>query len=259
MPKGPIEREPMPALLDPKALLAALGEPLPPLPVPLTYRLGLGLVAVLMVLLPLIYVGLIGLAGWAVIYHATEHLDWLEAHSGLGALMIYLGPLIIGGVLVLFMIKPLFARPPKGPEPHRIARSDEPLLFDFVERLARVVGARPPAEITITMDVNAAAGFYRGARGLVTGELSLIIGLPLMAGLDLPGFAGVLAHEFGHFAQRAVMRMTYVIRSFTSFKPRGARACSIVTQPTPPASDGPGRWPSRAPSSRPARPRPWTC
>ena len=41
----------------------------------------------------------------------------------------------------------------------------------------------------------------------------LLIGLPLAAGLSLRQFAGVLAHEFGHFSQGFGMRLTYVIRS----------------------------------------------
>jgi len=40
----------------------------------------------------------------------------------------------------------------------------------------------------------------------------LTIGLPLASGLEMREFAGVLAHEFGHFAQGAGMRLTYIIR-----------------------------------------------
>jgi hypothetical protein len=41
----------------------------------------------------------------------------------------------------------------------------------------------------------------------------LTLGLPLATGLDMRQFAGVLAHEFGHFAQGAGMRLTYIIRN----------------------------------------------
>src|SRR4030095_4274354 len=41
---------------------------------------------------------------------------------------------------------------------------------------------------------------------------ALTIGLPLVTGLDMRQFCGVLAHEFGHFAQGAGMRLTYIIR-----------------------------------------------
>ena len=44
-------------------------------------------------------------------------------------------------------------------------------------------------------------------------ELVLTIGLPLVAGLTLRQFTGVLAHEFGHFSQGAGMRLTLLIRS----------------------------------------------
>ncbi len=46
-------------------------------------------------------------------------------------------------------------------------------------------------------------------------DLVLTIGLPLVSGLNLRQFAGVLAHEFGHFSQGAGMRLTYVIRSIS--------------------------------------------
>jgi Peptidase family M48 len=47
--------------------------------------------------------------------------------------------------------------------------------------------------------------------------LVLRIGLPLVAGLNLRQFAGVLAHEFGHFSQGAGMRLAVVIMSINSW------------------------------------------
>jgi hypothetical protein len=57
--------------------------------------------------------------------------------------------------------------------------------------------------------VNASASLRRG---LWSKDLIFTIGLPLATGLDIRQFAAVLAHEFGHFAQGAGMRLTYVIR-----------------------------------------------
>ena len=48
-------------------------------------------------------------------------------------------------------------------------------------------------------------------------DLVLTIGLPLVAGMDLTMLTGVLAHEFGHFAQGTGMRLTYVIRSINGW------------------------------------------
>jgi Zn-dependent protease with chaperone function len=46
---------------------------------------------------------------------------------------------------------------------------------------------------------------------LLGNDLVLRIGLPLVAGLSLREFAGVMAHEFGHFTQGFGMRFSYVI------------------------------------------------
>src|SRR5205085_783656 len=90
----------------------------------------------------------------------------------------------------------------------------DPLLFEFVERICDLVGAAPPRRIDIDCDVNASASFRRGWLSLLSGrDLVLTIGMPLAAGLSLQQFAGVLAHEFGHFSQGAGMRLTYIIRS----------------------------------------------
>jgi Zn-dependent protease with chaperone function len=176
-----------------------------------------------MVLLPLIYVGLILLVMYLLILHATVNIDvFTHSHAEatkyllfnyFGPFVFYLAPLVIGGILLLFMIKPLFAKPPNQHETVILDREDEPLVFEFVERICELVNAPCPREIRVDMQANASAGFRHGFHSILLNDLTLTIGLPLAAGLDLRQFAGVLAHEFGHFAQHAGMRMTYIIRS----------------------------------------------
>ena len=176
------------------------------------YTTGLAVVTIAMVLLPAVYVALIGLTAWGVIHYLT-HGGWiLEMGSGgaLLRLLIYIGPPIAGGILVFFMLKPLFARRPKPAEPVVLDPAKEKLLFAFVEHICRLVRSPMPSRIAVDCKVNASAGLRRG---LWSRDLVLTIGLPLAAGLDMRQFAGVLAHEFGHFAQGAGMRLTYVIRN----------------------------------------------
>jgi Zn-dependent protease with chaperone function len=191
---------------------------LPRLRTPLHYRLGLLLVAIAMVLLPLIYIGVIALTGYGIFWyatHATGVFGNVHGRSAIVALVVYLGPLVAGGILILFMIKPLFAGKPKQAKPRILSPDAEPLLFEFVRRLCRSVGAPMASEIRVDSEVNASASFRRGWLTLLKGDLALTIGLPLAAGFNLSQLAGVLAHEFGHFAQRAGMRTTYVIRSIS--------------------------------------------
>src|SRR5688500_16371038 len=112
-------------------VLNAFGEKLPSRPVPLHYRLGLLLTTVAMVILPLIYISIIGLSCWWLYYHAigesflsqeVSRSSSSGRRSGKGEAFAYLAPLVVGGVLVVFMIKPLFARAPKRREPLKVSR-----------------------------------------------------------------------------------------------------------------------------------------
>lgn len=199
----------------PKQLLEAFEGPIAPVPVPVLYRVALFGVAVVMVLLPLLYVGLIAGAAYGLYWYATG--PGLALFSGRGGgqfrLLLYLTPLVAGGILVLFMVKPLFARRAAVKRPRALDPGEQPLLFAFVKRIASAVGSPVPSEIRVDCEVNASAGFRNGAFSLFTNELVLTIGLPLVAGLEVRQLAGVLGHEFGHFAQGTGMRVTYVIRS----------------------------------------------
>lgn len=198
-------------------ILAAIQDkPLKPARVSFFYQLALFAVAIAVALLPIAYLSLIGLTGWAVIYHATEHTDVLSRGGG-GALFAYVAPLTVGVIAVLFMIKPLFARREESPGTLILSDAEEPDLQAFVKAICRFVGAPEPTEIEINCEVNAAASFRRGWLSLLGQDLKLIVGLPLAAGMDLRCFGGVLAHEFGHFAQGAGMRLTFVIRNVNAW------------------------------------------
>ncbi len=172
------------------------------------YRAGLTLVTFAMVLLPIIYVALIGLTAWGACYHLT-HNTWMLSNGSLFRTIAYATPAIVGFILVFFMIKPFFAARESAPESVALDPEKEALLFAFVQKICDLVGAPMPSRVDVDCEVNASASLRRG---MWSRDLVLTIGLPLAAGLDMRQFAGVLAHEFGHFAQGAGMRLTYVVR-----------------------------------------------
>lgn len=61
------------------------------------YQLALTLVAFMMVL-PLIYVGIVGLVGWGVYYHATKNLALFDDVGRRAAVFAYITPLVVGGI-----------------------------------------------------------------------------------------------------------------------------------------------------------------
>ncbi len=208
-----------PPLTDPtKAdaeLLDAAAIEIEPARISIAYQAGLVAVAFGMLLLPILYVALIGaiMAGtglWAV--HAPGIL-FQGSGAALWRGVAYAAPLVAGLTGALFMVKPIFARPPAPPLPITLDRAREPLLHAFIERLCRAVGAPAPTEIRIDMQVNASASFRRGVRSMMGSDLVLTLGLPLVAGLDVRQLSGIVAHEFGHFTQAVAMRLTYLIGS----------------------------------------------
>jgi Zn-dependent protease with chaperone function len=202
-------------------LVAAFGGPVARTRVSPFYQVGLVLVTVMMILLPLAYLTLIAAAAYGT-YAYAKHFTFLlhPTHGGrlyIGRLLLYFAPLFGGAVLIFFMIKPLFARRPPRAQPLAMNPALEPVLYAFIARICDLVGAPMPRRIDLVCDLNAAASFRRGAASLLGNDVVLTIGLPLVAGLNLQQFAGVVAHEFGHFAQGFGMRLSYVIRQINGW------------------------------------------
>ena len=197
-----------------------------PVPVAWSYRIGIALTSLFMIMLPLIYLCMIMGVGWLVYYHAVNHAGMISAatqstsgrNSGRAAIfafLAYLTPMIAGVVLILFMLKPLFSKQSNDSGRRTLKPADDPLLFEFVNRICAAVGSPRPRRIDIDCNINASASFGRGLLSMLGNDLVLTIGMPLVAGLTMRQFAGVLAHEFGHFSQGAGMRLSYLIRSIS--------------------------------------------
>ena len=190
-----------------------------PIEVPTSYHLSLLASAAVLVLLVVMYLGLIAAIAWGLYYHAIYSTGiFAVAGSGRGgafALLIYAVPLLAGAIVLLFLVKPLFNWESDSTETRNLDKHSEPLLFAFIERLCTAVGAPVPAQIKVDADINASAGFRLGILSMLGNDLVLTIGLPLAAGLNLRQFAGVLAHEFGHFTQGTGMRLSYLVRSIS--------------------------------------------
>lgn len=206
-----------------EAILNSIGSPIAAVPTTWGYTLAMFAVAVVMVLLPLMYMGMVLGLCWGTFrytqYAISSYSEILSApgRGSRGAFLIF-APIVIAIVAIFFMIKPLLARPGKQGERVVLDRKNEPLLFAYIDKLCRCVHAPVPKRIDVDHEVNASASLRSGMWSIFRREdLVLTIGLPLVNGLSLREFSGVLAHEFGHFTQGAGMRVTYVIRSVNAW------------------------------------------
>jgi len=185
----------------------------------LRYQLSVVLVAITTLILPPIYFALVGVVAYGVYYHATHHWHAIMGFGGAGSLfflllkfLCYFAPLFIGGVVVFFLFKPIFAGRPRRAQPLALNPADNPLLYAFIEKICDTVGAPSPKRIDLDCELNASAGFRGGLWSLAGNDMVLTIGLPLVANLSAAEFAGVVAHEFGHFTQNVGMRLNCLIR-----------------------------------------------
>jgi Zn-dependent protease with chaperone function len=181
------------------------------------YKVGLAVVALGMGLLLAVYVGLIVLAAYGVYYHLAYDSEIVRRSASYVSLLVYLWPAAAGAVLVFFMIKPIFAGRPEQPPKYSLTAESDPLLFAFIQRICELVKAPLPSRVDVDCQINASASFRRGLLSMRGNDVVLTIGLPLAAGLTMEEFAGVLAHEFGHFAQGAGMKLTYIVRAISGW------------------------------------------
>jgi len=210
----PLPRDDKPSAAD---LVAAFDGPVSRTRVSIFYQLGLVLVTGMMILLPVAYVALVGATAYGVYLYATHFAFLLQSFTGgiyffCLKTLVFLAPLFSGVILVLFMIKPLFARRAGHAQPLAMNPALEQALYAFIAKICDLVGAPMPRRIDLVCELNASAGFRRGAASFFGNDLVLTIGLPLVAGLSLRELAGVIAHEFGHFTQGFGMRLSYIIR-----------------------------------------------
>ncbi|MGJ4728302.1 M48 family metalloprotease [Luteimonas sp. SDU101] len=171
------------------------------------YTLLLWLVALLSCLVPVVYFALVAALAWLGYAYYTE---WAPRTISGWAMIAWTVPGFVLGVLILFLLKPLFAPRAKTPDAVRLPEGESAFRAAVIS-LCRAVGVAPPREIYLSHSVNAWVQFSAGPAGLVGGARTLTIGLPLVAGMTARQLVGVLAHEFGHFAQGGGMRAAHVI------------------------------------------------
>ncbi len=130
---------------------------------------------------------------------------------GIGVASLFLG---------IFMIKSFFFINTKHDVTDRqVKPEEEPLLFDFLHKLADEIGAPRPSKVYLSNRVNASVFYDLSFVNLFfPSKKNLEIGLGLINILNLGEFKAVLAHEYGHFAQKSMLvgRWVYIANQIAS-------------------------------------------
>lgn len=114
--------------------------------------------------------------------------------------------------LCFFMLKSLYIiKKPTDRNAKEITPDEQPLLFDFLHKLAEEARAPKPHKVYLSHYVNACVFYDLNIFNLFfPSRKNLEIGLGLINILNITEFKSVLAHEFGHFAQRSMLLGRYV-------------------------------------------------
>ena len=157
----------------------------------------------------------LALTAWFVLIGVSE-LRKLASHGGFLQFLVGVSSLF----LAVFMTKGLFFVKKSGESRGiELTRAGQPRLFAFLDRIADDAGAPRPHKVFVTARVNAAVFYDLSLVNLLfPSRKNLEIGLGLVNMLNLSELKAVLAHEFGHFAQRsmAVGRWVYTTQQIAA-------------------------------------------
>lgn len=164
-----------------------------------------------------VYLGLLGWFGWTA-YRLASGL--LQGSGGEQAVWLWL---VAAGAafLAVFMAKALVfnKRAERDTRALELRPAEQPELFAFLHRLADEAGAPRPHKVYLSAQVNAGVFYDLSLLNLLLpSRKNLDIGLGLVNVLNLGELKAVLAHEFGHFAQRtmAVGRWVYIAQQIAA-------------------------------------------
>lgn len=133
--------------------------------------------------------------------------------------------LLLGGLLLkplLALRRPAYPTVPLSPE-------REPDLYDFVTDTCDGIAVPPPAEILLSNDATLDVRFHDDLnRGLLKGQTVLILGLPLLASLNVRQLAAAIAQAMHGWAPQEAPRTVRLIERIVEWMQRAASDRDII-------------------------------
>ena len=147
---------------------------------------------------------LLAASGYGAFKIISIRINWLTIFGAIG--------LVITGLLIVFVnwkfILSFFRKYDEvGIE---ITAEQEPELFQLIEETVNAVGTKFPKKVFLIQDINASVYYSNNIQSLfLPTPKNLNIGVGLLHTTTVNELKGILAHEFGHFAQKSMTIGSY--------------------------------------------------
>lgn len=137
--------------------------------------------------------------------------------------------LVFGLLLMALLLKPLLALRVTDHPTMPLSPEREPDLYAFVEDVCQRIDVPPPAEIRLGHDAALGVRFHDDInRGLVKGQTVLVLGLPLLASLNVRQLAGAVAQAMHGWAPGAAPRTVRLIESINDWMQRATHSADFL-------------------------------
>ncbi|PQO41879.1 M48 family metallopeptidase [Blastopirellula marina] len=145
----------------------------------------------------------VGLASWFT--YTTYRMVLGVIAGGPGAVPAFFTAVPFAFLSIFLWKALLFVRHGEDDPGREITAEDQPELFEFLHQLADRVKAPRPHRVFLCPGVNASVFYDLSILNfIIPSKKNLTIGLGLVNALNRTELTAVLAHEFGHFAQRSM-------------------------------------------------------
>lgn len=166
-----------------------------------------------------VFIAILGLIAFITFYfglmtwfgYQTYHLFYILTHGADNSFFIII-TMICFAILAVFMFKSLIFFNKKAEIPYKqLTKEEQSDLYDFIHAVADETGAPKPHKIYLSDRVNASVSYDLSLINIIIpSKKNLEVGMGLLNVLNLSEFKAILAHEFGHFAQRSMLLGRYV-------------------------------------------------
>jgi len=208
--------------------------PLPPLrPVRsnLLYKPLLGLAALCNMAMFLLYLATLATL-LLVLLNPYALAAWLFASldNPLLASAVYALTLVFGLLFTALLAKPLLSLRRAQYPTVALSQEQEPDLFEFVADVCETVGTAPPREILLSNDATLDMRFQDDVTAVIEGRTTLILGLPLVAGLNVRQLAAALAQTAYGWGPHRGARTARFLQRYTAWLLRAGDGSDFVAR-----------------------------